>query len=380
MIKKIFTGIIIGLLVISGLYLYFLYTGNASDMIQRMLWHILYTTIFFISIVLVYILQWGNKFFRFLIFIIILINLYILGDVFFRNNIGLDSRQFITLFTLLILALAVTYIGHRIRYFLMTVIGVGIVFVLLSWILPMYETIPNINDFIQSQKTKIINQWANEGILIIKNALGSKEIPVNELQASDIDLSQKIQISFASKTIKDMEKIFIDLGNGSFININPQSAVTLQQSWWTVVMQILQGNVKYYLPEELSGVLKIIGKYQGKNITELQNTIRWEVIKTFENKKKEFFINQLWGEIVLNPWVNKAIKFFINTLYNISPKTYQNNLTNYNNIQQYLGIATKSDSQKFTGENIKNIIDDIRSQAKKWAEETKINQWLNLWN
>lgn len=65
-------------------------------------------------------------------FIIVLVNLYILGDVFFRNNIGLDSRQFITLFGLIVLALAVTYVTHRIRYLFMAIIGIGIAFVLLT--------------------------------------------------------------------------------------------------------------------------------------------------------------------------------------------------------------------------------------------------------
>jgi hypothetical protein len=91
-------------------------------------------------------------------FIIILINLYILGDVFFRNNIGLDSRQFITLFVLIVLALAVTYITHRVRMIFMGIIGLGIAFVLLTGILPMYETFPSIDDFVQSQKTKIVNK------------------------------------------------------------------------------------------------------------------------------------------------------------------------------------------------------------------------------
>jgi len=65
-------------------------------------------------------------------FLIILANLYILGDVFFRNNIGLDSRQFITLFALIVLALAVTYITHWVRFIFMGIIGLGIAFVLLT--------------------------------------------------------------------------------------------------------------------------------------------------------------------------------------------------------------------------------------------------------
>jgi len=112
----------------------------------------------------------------------------------------------------------------------MFIVGLGIVFVLLTGILPLYENIPSINDFIQSQKAKIINQGTNEGTLFIKNALGTKEVPLNELSQSDIDLSQKTQISFISKTQSGLEKIFIDLGNGSFVNINPQSAITLEQS------------------------------------------------------------------------------------------------------------------------------------------------------
>ena len=376
MIKKFFISILIAVLGVWILYLYFLYAGNPSIMWSRIQGHQIQSIIFFISIVAIVMLQWGNKLFKFLIFIIILINLYLLGDLFFRNNIGLDSRQFITLFGLLILALAITYITHRVRYIFMTIVGLGIVFVLLTGILPMYETIPNLSNFIQSQKASIVNQWVTEGTLIIKNALGTKQIPINEVTKDDIDLSQKTQISFASKTVAGVEKLFIDLGNGSFININPQSAITLEQSGGNTVMQILQGNVEYYIPAGLSGALHIIGKYKGKSIEEIQNTIWSSLVSQFEKKKEEFFINQLGGKMMLNPTINKGISFFINTLYSISPKTYQNNLTNYNNIQKYLGISTTWTSQKFTWESIRGIIDDIMGQVKKWAETTQINQRL----
>jgi hypothetical protein len=72
------------------------------------------------------------------------------------------------------------------------------------------------------------------------------------LQENNIDLSQKTQISYASKTQSDKENIFIDIGNGSFIHINPQSAVTLEQSGNKTVMEILQGNIEYYIPSEFS--------------------------------------------------------------------------------------------------------------------------------
>lgn len=96
--------------------------------------------------------------FRFLTLIIILINLFIIGDVFFRNNIGLNSQQFITLFALILLALAITYITHWVRYIFMLIVGLGIAFVLLTGVLPMYENMPSINDFIQSKKVQIINE------------------------------------------------------------------------------------------------------------------------------------------------------------------------------------------------------------------------------
>lgn len=240
----------------------------------------------------------------------------------------------------------------------------------------MYETMPSINDFIQSQRINILNQWATEGMLIIKNALGTKEIPISDIQQEDIDLSQKTQISFASKTVWEKEKVFIDLGNGSFININPQSAVTLEQSGKDTIMQILQGNVEYYIPQEMSGIVKLIGKYKGKNISDIQNGIRANLKNNFEQKKEDFFINELWGKMVLNPAINKTINFFINTLYSIAPQAYQNNLSNYNNIQQYLGISTTGTTSEMTGESFRSVIDDIMSQVKKWAEETKINQRL----
>jgi hypothetical protein len=40
----------------------------------------------------------------------------------------------------------------------MGIVGIGIAFVLLTGVLPLYTNMPSINDFIQSQKAKIINQ------------------------------------------------------------------------------------------------------------------------------------------------------------------------------------------------------------------------------
>lgn len=259
----------------------------------------------------------------------------------------------------------------------MLIVGLGIGFVLLTGVLPMYETMPSITDFVQSQKANIINQWVEEGTLIVKNALGTKQIPVSELKKNDIDLSQKTQISFASKSKTGVEKVFIDLGNGIFININPQSALTLEQSGDNTIMQILQGNIEYHIPSEISWAIQLIGKYKGKSINDIQNTARESLVSQFEQKKEEFFVNQLWGSLVLNPAINKTIKFFINTLYSVSPKNYQKNLANYNNIQQYLGIATGGRDTEMTGENIKSMVDDLMGQIKKWAGETSINQRLN---
>ncbi|MCX6824315.1 MAG: hypothetical protein NT085_04260 [candidate division SR1 bacterium] len=374
MIKKLFSGIFLGLIAFGALYLYFLYAGDPSAVRTWIQTYPQYTAIFFVSAVLLYAFQGGNKIFKFLMFVIVVINLFILGDVFFRNNIGLDSGQFLTLFGLVLLALAITYITHRVRYIFMGIVGIGIAFVLLTGVLPLYNTMPSINDFILSQKAKIINQGINsDGILTIKNALGSKQISLKDLKKNDIDLSQKTQISFASKTQSGLEKVFIDLGNGSFVNINPQSAITLEQSGGNTIMQILQGNIEYYIPSELSGARQLIGKYKGKNIQEIQNGVRSDLVGQFEQKKEDFFINQIGGSIVLNPAINKVIKFFINTLYSISPKTYQKNLTNYNNIQQYFGISTTgSTSSTTTGESIKNLFDDLMSQAKRGAEETTV--------
>ena len=241
------------------IYLYFVYMGNPNILWNRINQYKIYTTIFFISLVLLYTLQWTNKIYNFLIFVIVVVNMFILWDIFFRNNIWLNSQQFMVLFWLILLALAITYITHRIRYIFMTIVGLGIIFVLLTGILPMYENIPNINDFITSQKTKIINQWTyKEGTLIIKNAIGTKEIPINEIKENDIDLSQKTQISLASKTQSTTGNIFVDIGNGSFININPQSAITLEKSWEKVIMQILQWNIEYYTPQEFSWAIQLV--------------------------------------------------------------------------------------------------------------------------
>jgi hypothetical protein len=90
-------------------------------------------------------------------------------------------------------------------------------------------------------------------------------------------------------------------------------------------MQILQGNIEYTIPENQSWTLEIIGKYNGTQVESTGVTIRSQLTNEFEQKKEEYFIQQLGGNMILNPAIDKIIRFFINTLYNISPKTYQNN-------------------------------------------------------
>lgn len=378
MLKKLLTGIIIAVLVLGWLYGYFLYAGDPNMLRNWIANNRQYTAIFLISIIMLVCLRGTGKLSKPISFAIILINIYLLGDLFFRNNIGLDSRQFITLFGLIVVALATTYITHRVRYICMWIIGLGIAFVLVTGTLPMYETIPSIGDFIASQKTKIINKWTDQWILTIKTALGTKQIPLSELSESDLNLQETTQISFSSKIASQKEKLFIALGNGSFININPQSAITLQQSWGQTTMQILQGDVEYYLPAELSGTLHLIGTYKGKSIQNIKSGIRSGLVTQFEEKKQDFFVDQLGGQTIFNPLVDKVIKFSLNTLYSISPKTYQNNLNNYNNIQQYLDISPDDEnSSPMSGENMKSIINDLMGQIKKWAEETNISSRLN---
>lgn len=377
--KKLFRGILWGILWFWLVYLYFLSTGNASILRTWIQSYPLYTVIFFVSLLTIYILQWGKTIAKFLVSVIILINVFILWDVFFRNNIGLNSEQFITLFGLIVLALVVMrYIQHWIRYLLMIIIWLAIVFVLLTGILPLYEKIPSVTDFIQWQKVKIISQWTDsQGSLRIKDVLGTKEIAINDIKGNILDLSHKTQISFISKTKTGEKKIFVDLGNGSFINISPQSAITLEQTGDQTIMEIIQGDISYYTPVEFSGTIRFIGKYTGKNIENTENTVRSAIINQFEQKKEDFFIKELWGAMIFNPSVDKIIRFFISTLSRIHPDKYQKNLSNYVTIHQYFGRPLgETTNSTTTGENMRSIINDIFFQIKKWSEETTIIKQL----
>lgn len=380
MIKKILLGVMVWIIGVWLIYAYFFSIGNGAIVWEWIQTNPLITVIFFWSVISIFALQWGNKIAKLCMILIIVIDLFLVGDMFFRNTIGLDKTQYILLFWLILVALATTYIRHRIRFILVGIVSLGIILVVMTGVLPLYDTIPNINDFILSQKSKIIKQGtSNQWILTIKNAMGSKDIPIESLQQQDINLSQKTQISYAAQTSTDSGKIVIDLGNGAFINIGPQSAVTLQQSWTGTLMEILEGNIEYYAPPELSWVFQVIGKYTGKSIQDIQNSVRSDLNDQFQQKKEKFFMNQIGGDIILNPIVDKMINFFINALYIISPKSYQKNMDNYKNIQTYLsGYVQIRGSSASTGVDMKSMIDNLMLQVKKWTEETTIfNKLLN---
>ena len=57
-------------------------------------------------------------------------------------------------------------------------------------------------------------------------------------------IEEKTQINFLSKQ-KTGTSLFLDLGNGAFVEINPQSAINIQKTGTNVIMQIIEGNVEY---------------------------------------------------------------------------------------------------------------------------------------
>jgi len=236
----------------------------------------------------------------------------------------------------------------------------------------MYETIPNISDFVSSQKTTILNKGTKEWMLIIKNSLEKKEIANVLGKNIEIPMFEKTHITFASKTTENQEKLFISLWNGGFVQIPEQSIITIEKKGNVHKMEILQWKIEYFIPKEYSGSLVFIGKNKWVPIETIENNIRSVLIQDFETQKKAFLIEQLGWNILLNPTINKIIKFFITTLYTIQPTVYEKNMLNYQYIQKYFDIQSEVSWQNLTWENIQNIVQDMLYQAKKWNEKTMI--------
>lgn len=200
--------------------------------------------------------------------------------------------------------------------------------------------------------------------MIIKNKLGTKQLPLQDIKTQDIDISQTPQILFTSTSTIESQKLFLDIRNMVILDIPPQSAIQITTSGHRIYIDIQKGNVVYYIPKKQSEFVDIIGKASA--ITESQDTSRTNIIQKSQQKQQELFIQALGGKIITQPMINTIIGFTIHTLYTLYPSKYQNNRENYLAIQTYLDIDQPNNSKSsFSGENIRSIFYDMIGQIKK---------------
>lgn len=256
------------------------------------------------------------------------------------------------------------YIHHPVRYILISIISVGIVGVVYISILPMYETIPQIDNLMIGNQTTIYNQGIQQGVLIIKNKLGTKQIPLQDIKTQDIDISQTPQILFTSTSIIESHKLFLDIGNKVILDIPPQSVIQITTSGYKVIIDIQKGSIVYYIPQQQSEFVDIIGKASA--VTKIQNTSWTNIIQKSQQKQQEVFIQALGGKMITQPIINTIIGSTIQILYTLYPSKYQNNRENYLTIQTYLDIDQPNSSKSsFSGENIRSVLYDMIGQIKK---------------
>jgi len=369
MIKKLWFALLIVLLILWTLRGYFFYMGTPDIVRWRIQTHPLYTAIFFVSIISIYLIRWEDKIRKILVFTIIVGNIILIGNLFFKNAIGLTTLQFLLVSIGILAIRGIAFIKHWVRGILISICCIGILFVLLAGILPMYHSLPDITAY-SIPWQKILHYGTDEGVLMLSTNVWTKEFSLKNSEIHNIDFRETTDIRFASPNVESKVRVFVDMGHDWILNIKPQSAIIFSETEKSINVEIIQWNVEYYIPEDFPKTFTILGGVSWNTMTDTTKTYRMESNIYFQEQAEKQFIEALWWELFLHPILHTLVWWYIKALYTISPNTYQNNIDNYTIIQKYRGNEPIDSIPTIREDDTSSLWQDIRSQMKKGGEET----------
>ncbi len=206
-------------------------------------------------------------------------------------------------------------------------------------ILPNYETLPNREDFLNNQKMYILTTTPYPGMITITHWWTTYQLQLQKPVYKEIN-EHTYAIKYISPESPISKKyVYIDLGNGGILWIQPQSILNIKKLWNITYIDIQKWYGSFYIPEYLSWNIIRSWKYIYQKIQEINQEPRNTLINNFDKQRKNFIIHTIWGDIMIHPMIQYITKIYLSCLQWIFPKTYTNNLENYITLRNILNLS-----------------------------------------
>ncbi len=292
---------------------------------------------------------------------------------FLTNLINWSSSQWemIALIAVLLIGFAILFIRHWIRYVLIIPVIVIALFFLWLLVIPLYPQGPN-GEWFFRQGTNMLfifpdaTAKSTSQIVIIHGdekptVLSTQQETQQSLKEGDIT-----KINFVSQQPDEKTLCFIQLHEGTLIQLYPQSSLLLSGRYPLLDLQALQGKISFSpSPETAQATITMTWIIKDTSIS----TEKSGLFSAFEQKKTDYLIQQ-WWTFMDNQTMNQLSKYFLEILNKIFPSLYSKNLQNYNDFQQYIQKIEALVDTKDTAA----IQTSVANQAEKGRQETKLYQ------
>lgn len=253
--------------------------------------------------------------------------------------------------------------------------GVG---VLAMSILPLFETIPSTQDFIQSQKSYLYVFWVSswqDSSINIQNQDTELTFDSTMNYPQKLDLASTVALQYPARDHIKNQFTRLVLPDATTILILPQTKFSLTTAKIATGTQhnfsIAQWKYKVFA----SSFLDYPIDYQVQTGVSFQlssgmSYTHKQILHEVTQRKNEFFVDQAWGPYLNNPTIQKTLRIYISTLFSIRPDKFANNMLNYENYQQYFSLPQNNNSQ--ADFNTLRIQNAVESRTQKGLSRTML--------
>jgi len=266
---------------------------------------------------------------KFLLYFIIIINCLYLCFLFMVWNIWFSYMEWLILLAFLICGFIWIYIKNWLWYTIFSISLIWTLIILLFWFIPMFEEWPDFQWFENKFENKILiysnYEIGEDNMQIVKD----NKIYNIAWWLSVYDFKIKnfpSQIVFKSDKFYDGIYCFIVFKWWNFVEIQPQSAITISDNF---EIDVLTWVVKYY------GSLANFS-FSWWNVKQETSENIINIVKKWYNDSFRLYLKaELWLDLLYNESILKISKKVLTVLSKFFPWKYESNLKN---LQDYVDI------------------------------------------